>query len=727
MRPVVGLVISLSFQTQGFARLEQSLCGTYRDGWREEIHLHRHAVPKHRGAIARDASSTPSDIGNIAILKDSGGVVARRNPFNLDQKTLSFAPIGDVAASYSFQIATGDYDAGAAAGGLPLQLGDDDSAPVDLPFDFPFYGTSYRRIFVNSDGNLTFQLGDSSSSSRSLGRMVAGSPRIAPLFTDLDPSQKLDGVRVLAEAGRFVVSWTGVPVYSGFGFGFPQTFQARLYPDGRIEFAYDGISSDGAVVGISPGGVRGSTAVVSFSADMSGQYSATVAERFGGTDEVDIVTAAQTFYQTHDDSYDYLVIYNSEGIDSCPGAVACEVTVRNNRAGYGDRQVDVGEEFGSASRLQSVMNMGQLNEYPINPNAGVPGRGSTGDTPLSILGHEAGHLFLAFASVPNPVDPATPPMLDSTKAHWAFTFDSEASFMQGNRIRDDGPEASPRFTTTATVREYSPLDQYLMGFRAPEEVTPVFLVNGPSRAFALQLPKVGVTFNGQRQDVGVDDIIAVAGLRTPDSTVSQRRFRFAFILIVPQGSTPSPADLSQIESYRQQFEPYYNLAASGRATADTLLRSGLKLSTFPAAGVFAGRTIVAALSIQKPTDAPLTITLRTQTGATSVPQSVTIPVGASSVEFELSGVQAGVDEIDAQPEDTRYDVAVSRIQVLSGPEAAQLVVVSRDSQSVIWRLQDVNHLPYPGEPLQAGDRIVITDADGRVTVDPTVDVRIGGF
>ena len=71
----------------------------------------------------------------------------------------------------------------------------------------------------------------------SLGRVTAGPPRIAGLFTDLDPTQKSGAVRVLAEPGRFVVSWDGVPQYSDSGLGFAERFQIRLYPDGRIEFA----------------------------------------------------------------------------------------------------------------------------------------------------------------------------------------------------------------------------------------------------------------------------------------------------------------------------------------------------------------------------------------------------------------------------------------------------------------------------------------------------------
>ena len=92
-----------------------------------------------------------------------------------------------------------------------LALGDDDSRQLDLPFAFPFFGATYRQVFVNSDGNLTFTAGDSASSGRSVGRMTGGPPRISPLFDDLDPSQSAGGVRVFADSSHVVVSWVAVP------------------------------------------------------------------------------------------------------------------------------------------------------------------------------------------------------------------------------------------------------------------------------------------------------------------------------------------------------------------------------------------------------------------------------------------------------------------------------------------------------------------------------------
>src|SRR2546422_592123 len=104
MRPVAIIVLSLAVLTQCFARLEQSICGTHRDRWKEEIHLHRR-VNARRGKtlqLAAGAQAPTRDMGEIAILDDSDGVVARRNEFNLDQKTVQFSPLDSGAGSYRF-------------------------------------------------------------------------------------------------------------------------------------------------------------------------------------------------------------------------------------------------------------------------------------------------------------------------------------------------------------------------------------------------------------------------------------------------------------------------------------------------------------------------------------------------------------------------------------------------------------------------------------------------
>lgn len=700
----VSLLLLITLAWPGWPRHDAAVCGSSRETLRESLFQHGRIWLRHRTQPRLLAQSLP-DAGNIAIVQDTGGVVDRQNQFNLDGATLTFTPAG---AQYRYAVTPEGYDAAAASAGAPLvALDDDDSRQVALPFAFPFFGSTYGAVYVNSDGNLTFGAGDNASTQRSLGRMTAGPPRISPLFDDLNPAQTAGGVRVLLDATHMVATWVKVPEYSDSETGAPQTFQAALYADGRIDFSYAGVNPGSAVVGIAPGSLAPGTVLVDFLTDAGATYTAAVAEVFGNSLTVDVVTAAQQFYQTHEDSYDYLVIYNNMGIPALgEGTIAYEETLRNSGTGYGEAVQDSGQQFGSAARLQSVLNMGQLSLYPADPNAIVPPRSPQGDTPLTVLTHEAGHRFLAYASVKGAPGQAPLPMLGFQLAHWSFLFDSEASVMEGERIADRGSTASPEFLTTDITQAYAPLDQYLMGFRDASEVPDVFVVNHPSPNYgAAQHQFSGIGFNGTRQNITVQNLIAGEGRRTPDSTVAQRRFRFGFILVVAQGTQPSAADLAKLDAFRQQFETFYAQAASGRASADTTLRRSLQLSLFPAAGIVAGRTSRAWLTVSTPPAANLTVQLAAPNGFAQMPAQVTIPAGSSGATFQVLGVKPGVENVQAIPADFTYETAFARVQVADG---SQLELVGVSPSSV--RLTDANNLPYPG----AG--IVATPSLGGVVV-----------
>ena len=51
--------------------------------------------------------------------------------------------------------------------------------------------------------------------------------------------------------------------------------------------------------------------------------------------DVDIVTLAQRFYETHEDAYDYLVVYNDLDISAGIGVIAYENTMRSRSLGHG--------------------------------------------------------------------------------------------------------------------------------------------------------------------------------------------------------------------------------------------------------------------------------------------------------------------------------------------------------------------------------------------------------
>jgi hypothetical protein len=525
-------------------------------------------------------------------------------------------------------------------------------------------------------------------------------------------------VRVFSDAAHWAVSWVGIPEYSDFGRGLPQTFQIALYPDGRIVFSYSLVAPTSAVVGIAPGSAKGVTTLTDFLNDASAEYSAAIVEHFGDSQEIDIVLAAQRFFQSHDDAYDYLVIYNNANIGAMPGALAYESTIRSSGSGWGVPQVDNGAQYGSPSRLRSVLNMGPLSQYPPDPNGFVPARGSSNDSPLTVLGHEAGHLFLALASIPDPDNPALKPMLGYGGVHWSFVFNSEASLDEGEQIIDRGPGASPRFITAAVTQHYSPLDQYLMGFRPPSAVPPTFVITGyNSRLVSPDWhPAGGVTIDGSPLPVATEDLIKAEGRRTPDSTVAQRRFRFGFVLVVPAGTTPREDEIAKLEAYRTQFVEAYDRYTDSNAAAETNLRRALKLSVFPASGVLAGASAEATLTIQSSAPSDLVIALSAPNGFLQVPSTVRLPAGQRSVRFTMTGIRAGVEELNAVPVDAAFEVAFARIQV-AAPAQAKLTLLSSSPDALTVRLTDVNELPYAGAALTAATPSPATVSPARTVTD----------
>ena len=221
----------------------QTLCGTFPARARLEEAKHRFARQK-RGPDEERRLVGPriETIGDLVVVTDDGTIVSEANPFDLHGRGVVFSPAGDrgylsFVDGAPFEPSLGDR----------VNIGDDESRSFDLPF--PFYEREHEVLFLNSDGNLTFESPDSASSARSLERMLNGPPRISVFFNDLDPSE--DGeVRVLATPDRFLVTWQDVPEFDGDS---PNTFQVELHPNGTVAMRYASlVTADSGIVGLSP-------------------------------------------------------------------------------------------------------------------------------------------------------------------------------------------------------------------------------------------------------------------------------------------------------------------------------------------------------------------------------------------------------------------------------------------------------------------------------------------
>ena len=133
--------------------------------------------------------------------------------------------------------------------GIPVPLGDDDAVQLLFGFDFPFQGTTYNDIFLNSNGNLTFGTADTFFFPF-VSDFLNLNPRISPLWEDLNPSA---GGLVVVKFGDdcVKVSFNDVPEFPAIG---SNTFSATFDATGNIQFDYGALSETGGLVGITEGG-----------------------------------------------------------------------------------------------------------------------------------------------------------------------------------------------------------------------------------------------------------------------------------------------------------------------------------------------------------------------------------------------------------------------------------------------------------------------------------------
>lgn len=167
--------------------------------------------------------------------------------FDLDNMSLLLVPSASVDdyTACIVPISTLPTD---PTGGTSVSLTDDGSATVNLGgSSVVLYGVSYSTIYINANGNITFE-GSDSTYTESLTEHFT-EPRVAAVFDDLNPS--LGGtVSWKQMADRVAVTWDDISEYSASN---SNTFQIELFFDGQIQISWLGIDSSDSVAGISEG------------------------------------------------------------------------------------------------------------------------------------------------------------------------------------------------------------------------------------------------------------------------------------------------------------------------------------------------------------------------------------------------------------------------------------------------------------------------------------------
>src|SRR5690606_27666486 len=104
-------------------------------------------------------------------------------------------------------------------GSQPVVLGDDANVMVQLGgpthcgvSSVPFVGTTYNALFVNSNGSVSFNSGDDDYTATT-SEFLNGPPRLAGLWTDLNPSAGGSVTVSSTPQGVLTVAFSNVPNY----------------------------------------------------------------------------------------------------------------------------------------------------------------------------------------------------------------------------------------------------------------------------------------------------------------------------------------------------------------------------------------------------------------------------------------------------------------------------------------------------------------------------------
>ncbi|HSN91962.1 MAG TPA: CARDB domain-containing protein, partial [Anaeromyxobacteraceae bacterium] len=285
--------------------------------------------------------------------------------------------------------------------------------------------------------------------------------------------------------------------------------------------------------------------------------------------------AARAFYGSHADAYDFLVVFPAVPVD-VGGATGAETlgrhfAVRNAVSGIGVGPIDTGGQYGSQNRLKGFVDVYSL----------VPGVARSGlDAAVATTAHEVAHQWSGRVRVRDPATGSrSSAILGADGTHWSFYLDSDASVLYGSDWRDTG---GGTFVADASMRRYSALDLYLMGFLDASEVADFALlqpVGAPPWPADAPPPADGTSVAATARVLSVADVVAAEGPRAPSAATSQRIFRAAFAIAVAPGQEPTAEQLSFVDAVRREWANRFFFMTRGQALMES------ELLEWPARGV----------------------------------------------------------------------------------------------------------------------------------------------
>lgn len=298
------------------------------------------------------------------------------------------------------------------------------------------------------------------------------------------------------------------------------------------------------------------------------------------------MVAGQEFYKTHPDIFDFMVVFTTYTPQmNMQQGLPIQFTVKGiNREGiapYGPPS-----KWGSAGRLIGGTRMNHIDQYPDDPDAPIstnPFSPFAGLSTVELLAHEFSHYWLMAMDFKKEGMTENHTGLrgweDGANQHWNSFASSGPSVMYGSHIVDN---RDGTFTQVFSLpRRYGPLDQYVMGLRAPEEVPPTLFLceyadinqckeGNPAIPAPKSTPDKTIS-NMYGHYVTIDDIIRAMGPRVPSAAESPKHWTVAFVIINQPGVDPFPNQIERLETLRVRFQEWFSWATDGRGSICTEL------------------------------------------------------------------------------------------------------------------------------------------------------------
>ena len=271
--------------------------------------------------------------------------------------------------------------------------------------------------------------------------------------------------------------------------------------------------------------------------------------------DINLKGVAQIYYQTYRDDRHFLFIFAQGGKNYASGYNAYYHSVRNSVKGIGRKLVDYSKSYGSNSKLLGLANMNGTDKWKayIYPLLEL--------WPLGVIIHELGHQWVAYVDNKIKGIQITTDPNSGLRSHWQPLVHTDASIMYGNKWRRltkarkiFGKKIAATFGSTSLPKGFSKLDKYLMGILPASKVSSFFAIKPKKKKIWNHFAMPGNWASGDQVQISIKEVQqALGGPRVPDYSKSLKRFKAAFILVVPKGKSASAKALKVVEYFRKRI------------------------------------------------------------------------------------------------------------------------------------------------------------------------------